>query len=168
MIKIKKLSEMSKLEIIRVSNQLEAINEDCYYEGETTSVEFIELSESEYNEVYVSYFNNKICGYLVIGIPDSNEIHVDDVAIHSDYRGNKISNELISFVEEDYSDVKAIEIFTSEIETDNIASIVLHLKMGFIPNGLIANYYSQGRNALYLTKQLKWYMEVCYGSVWSS
>lgn len=146
---------MSQLEAIRVSNQLEVINIDCYEIRDTKSVEFIELSQSEYNEVYVAYYNNKICGYLVIGVPDTNEIHVDDVSVHSDYRGKKISNALIAFAEEDYSTMKAITMFTSEIETDNIASIMVHLRMGFIPNGIIASYYAQGRNALYLTKQLR-------------
>ena len=79
-----------------------------------------------------------MCG-LIIG---PYEAEVMNVAVHPEYRGQKISNRLMEALL-DLGQTKGVSEYTLEVRTGNKAAIHLYEKFGFVGEGIRPNFYNK-------------------------
>ena len=149
--------ENSKL-IIRdmVSSDVDGVfqvEKNCF-EHHWSKGEFEKEMKNDVANYLVAEINNKIVGYVGIWFI-AGEGHITNVAVHSDYRGKKIGDELIKHLVK-----KCIEndIFamTLEVRVSNIVAQNLYKKYGFKLSGIRKEYYSDNKeDAMIMWSQLK-------------
>ena len=79
-----------------------------------------------------------MCG-LIIG---PYEAEVMNVAVHPEYRGQKISNRLMEALL-DLGQTKGVSEYTLEVRAGNKAAIHLYEKFGFVGEGIRPNFYNK-------------------------
>lgn len=149
--------ENSKL-IIRdmVSSDVDGVfqvEKNCF-EHHWSKGEFEKEMKNDVANYLVAEIDNKIVGYVGIWFI-AGEGHITNVAVHSDYRGKKIGDELIKHLVK-----KCIEndIFamTLEVRISNIVAQNLYKKYGFKLSGIRKEYYSDNKeDAMIMWSQLK-------------
>ena len=149
--------ENSKL-IIRdmVSSDVDGVfqvEKNCF-EHHWSKGEFEKEMKNDVANYLVAEIDNKIVGYVGIWFI-AGEGNITNVAVHSDYRGKKIGDELIKHLVK-----KCIEnnIFamTLEVRVSNIVAQNLYKKYGFKLSGIRKEYYSDNKeDAMIMWSQLK-------------
>lgn len=149
--------ENSKL-IIRdmVSSDVDGVfqvEKNCF-EHHWSKGEFEKEMKNDVANYLVAEINNKIVGYVGIWFI-AGEGHITNVAVHSDYRGKKIGDELIKHLVK-----KCIENYifamTLEVRVSNIVAQNLYKKYGFKLSGIRKEYYSDNKeDAMIMWSQLK-------------
>ncbi|MFQ6069317.1 MAG: ribosomal protein S18-alanine N-acetyltransferase [Candidatus Aminicenantales bacterium] len=103
--------------------------------------------------VIVHRFKRQIIGYLIYWQVE-DEVHINNIAIHPDYRRKGIAETVLSKLFTEVSK-KGIKRITLEVRPSNHAALSLYRKLGFVVLGLKRNYYTTPReDALVLVKFL--------------
>lgn len=83
-----------------------------------------------------------------------DEAHVTNVAVHPDYRGKKIGDNLIKKLIEICKKDRIMSI-TLEVRKSNIIAQNLYKKYGFLPGGIRKEYYSDNKeDAIIMWKEM--------------
>jgi len=117
-----------------------------------------ESFENEINNNLLAVYYVAVLGGICVGYAGMwhvmDELHITNVAVHPDYRGQKISNHLmdalVAFAEGD----QYIGM-TLEVRVSNQVAINLYTKYGFKRLGLRPKYYiDNGEDAIVMWKEL--------------
>ena len=102
----------------------------------------------------VAEVDNKVVGYIGIWFV-VDEGHITNVAVHSNYRGKKIGDKLVSEMVELCKENDLVAI-TLEVRTSNTVAQNLYRKYGFRMAGIRKEYYSDNKeDAIIMWNQLK-------------
>ncbi|MGX4598214.1 ribosomal protein S18-alanine N-acetyltransferase [Faecalimicrobium sp. JNUCC 81] len=91
----------------------------------------------------VAKIDGKVVGYVGIWFV-MDEGHITNVAVHSDYRGRKIGDELVKKLVKLCKENKIVSM-TLEVRVSNIVAQNLYKKYGFKLAGIRKEYYSDNK-----------------------
>ena len=91
----------------------------------------------------VAKVDGKVAGYVGIWFV-VDEGHITNVAVHEDYRGQKIGDQLIKELVRVCKDNKIVSM-TLEVRTSNTVAQNLYRKYGFKMAGIRKEYYSNNK-----------------------
>ena len=91
----------------------------------------------------VAKVDNKVVGYVGIWFV-VDEGHITNVAVHEDYRGQKIGDHLIKELVQVCKNNKIISM-TLEVRASNVVAQNLYKKYGFKMAGIRKEYYSNNK-----------------------
>lgn len=110
---------------------------------------------------------NKLARYIVAEAKDGrivgyigvwyiiDEAHINNVAVHKDYRGQGIGNILMEYLIDRCKEDRIYAI-TLEVRRSNEIAQNLYKKYGFKPGGIRKEYYSDNReDAIIMWKQIR-------------
>lgn len=102
----------------------------------------------------ISKIDDKIVGYVGIWLI-IDEGHITNVAVHKDYRGQKIGDKLVQALVE-LCKKNNISSMTLEVRVSNIVAQNLYKKYGFKMAGIRKEYYSDNKeDAIIMWNQVK-------------
>lgn len=138
---------MENLTITKMSkNDLAGI-----YEVEKTAFSIpwpISSFEEELNNMLATYLvakiDDKVVGYLGVWFV-MDECHITNIAVHSDYRRNKIASNLIKKMLELCKEHETAYILL-EVRKSNVGAINLYKSFGFKDDAIRKNYYKNPDN----------------------
>ena len=111
---------------------------------------FDELNKNFYRYPFILEYKNKICGYAFIWA-FNNEVHINNFAIHPDYRRKGLGIKLLNLIFDTFHDSQH---YFLEVRKNNLAAIQLYEKCGFKIIETRPKYYSDGEDALLMHKDL--------------
>lgn len=113
-----------------------------------------ELYQNNLARYIVAKLNGKVAAYGGMWIV-LDEAHITNIAVHPDYRGQKIGEKLVRALLRTAAENKAARI-TLEVRASNDAARKLYKKLGFIDSGIRKGYYADsGEDAVIMWKELK-------------
>lgn len=124
---------------------------------EVVEISSLSLKESWNRESFKKELSNPLAKYLVAKHHDKivgfagvwtivDEGHITNIAVHPDYRKQKIGSELVkSLIDHCYN--WGCYSLTLEVRESNIAAQGLYKKFGFIEEGLRKNYYHDNKES---------------------
>lgn len=91
------------------------------------------VSDNPYIEGYVYEIDGKIAGYMLLTFTYSNEfggelVTIDELYIKDEFQGMGLGTKLLEFIEDTYTDIKAILLLVNE---NNKLAKKLYNKQGF-------------------------------------
>lgn len=104
-------------------------------------------------------YNNKLAKYVVAKIEDQvigyggmwvifDEGHITNIAVHPDYRGQRIGEKIVQALI-DIAQGNKIENITLEVRASNLVARNLYKKFGFVDSGIRKGYYADnGEDAI--------------------
>lgn len=112
-----------------------------------------ELSKNSLAKYIVAKVDEKVAAYGGMWIV-LDEAHITNIAVHPDYRGQKIGEKLVQELLRTAKDSKAAKI-TLEVRASNEVARNLYKKLGFEDSGLRKGYYADtGEDAVIMWKEL--------------
>lgn len=115
-------------------------------------IDYIDYINNDNLYQVVAYKNNKFVGLRIFKMKD-NKIHLNYSAVIESERGNNI-NQLMFKKIEDIAINNNINLITSNVRKNNIASINSLLKSGFNINDKVKLYYPDGEKKISMYKKL--------------
>lgn len=129
------------------------VEEDCFVDPWSKDSIRKEL-KNDLARYLVAEVDNQIVGYIGIWFV-VDEGHITNVAVHSDYRGKKIGDKLVSEMVELCKENNLVAM-TLEVRTSNVVAQNLYRKYGFKMAGIRKEYYSDNKeDAIIMWNQLK-------------
>ncbi|MBP3931126.1 MAG: ribosomal protein S18-alanine N-acetyltransferase [Peptostreptococcaceae bacterium] len=129
------------------------VEKNCF-EHYWSKGEFEKEMKNDVARYLVADIDGKIVGYVGIWFV-AGEGHITNVAVHSDYRGQKIGDILIKHLVKMCKD-NNIFAMTLEVRVSNIVAQNLYKKYGFKLAGIRKEYYSDNKeDAMIMWSQLK-------------
>ena len=129
------------------------VEKNCF-EHYWSKGEFEKEMKNDVARYLVADIDGKIVGYVGIWFV-AGEGHIKNVAVHSDYRGQKIGDILIKHLVKICKD-NNIFAMTLEVRVSNIVAQNLYKKYGFKLAGIRKEYYSDNKeDAMIMWSQLK-------------
>ena len=112
-----------------------------------------ELSQNNLARYIVAKVNGKVVAYGGMWII-LDEGHITNIAVHPDYRGQKIGEKLVEALLREAKESNA-ERITLEVRASNDAARKLYQKQGFTDGGIRKGYYGDNReDAIIMWKKL--------------
>ncbi|MDS1029203.1 ribosomal protein S18-alanine N-acetyltransferase [Bacillota bacterium LX-D] len=112
-----------------------------------------ELRDNDLAYYYVCTYQGRVVGYSGMWII-FDEAHITNIAVHSDFRGQKIGRALLTNLFTEAMRLGA-ERITLEVRISNTIARKLYQSMGFAPVGIRKGYYSDTKeDALIMWKDL--------------
>ena len=128
------------------------VEKNCF-EDFWSKQSFIDEVKNSNARYLVAEKDSKIVGYIGIWLI-IDEGHITNVAVHSDYRGLKIGNELLKEMVKLCKQNKIVAM-TLEVRRSNLVAQNLYKKYGFKMAGVRKEYYSDNReDAIIMWNQL--------------
>ncbi|WP_231702607.1 ribosomal protein S18-alanine N-acetyltransferase [Desulfocucumis palustris] len=103
------------------------------------SFEF-EIMQNEFAHYIVAVYNQKVLGYAGLWVV-LDEGHITNVAVHPDFRGNRLGFLLMTEIMRRAS-IKGADKITLEVRPSNEIALKLYRSLGFKELGLRKKYYS--------------------------
>lgn len=129
------------------------IEEDCFVDPWSKESIRREL-KNNLARYLVAQLDDKIVGYVGVWFV-VDEGHITNVAVHSDYRGQKIGDKLVKEMVE-LCQENNIVAMTLEVRVSNTVAQNLYRKYGFKVGGIRKEYYSDNKeDAIIMWNQLK-------------
>ncbi len=129
------------------------VEKNCF-EHYWSKVEFEKEMKNDVARYLVAEVDGKVVGYVGIWFV-AGEGHITNVAVHSDYRGQKIGDILIKHLVK-MCEENNIFAITLEVRVSNIVAQNLYKKYGFKLAGIRKEYYSDNKeDAMIMWSQLK-------------
>lgn len=100
----------------------------------------------------VASCENRVVGYVIASV-DGGVCHVVSIAVLPEYRGLGIGRLLAVSALEDCKRRGASGVYL-EVAVDNVPAINLYKKLGFRVVGVIRGYYSSGKDAYVMYREL--------------
>lgn len=107
-----------------------------------------ELKTNPYANYYVLEMSGQIIAYVGFWITFENA-QITTIAVASNYRGQKYSKELMTYVDE-VCHIKNIDQISLEVRISNIKAINLYESYGFKKCGMRKDYYQDKHEDAYL------------------
>jgi len=82
---------------------------------------------------------------------ESGEGKIASIAVLEEHRGRGIGKALLKSCEESLRSL-GLSLFTLEVDVDNEAAVNLYTSNGYLINGVIEGFYSDGRDAYSMSK----------------
>lgn len=143
------IRHMTKDDVDAVYN----VEEDCFVDPWSKDSIRKEL-KNDLARYLVAEVDNKVVGYIGIWFV-VDEGHITNVAVHSNYRGKKIGDKLVSEMVELCKENDLVAM-TLEVRTSNTVAQNLYRKYGFRMAGIRKEYYSDNKeDAIIMWNQLK-------------
>lgn len=129
------------------------VEKNCF-EHYWSKIEFEKEMKNDVARYLVADIDKKIVGYVGIWFV-AGEGHITNVAVHSDYRGQKIGDMLIKHLIK-MCEENNILAMTLEVRVSNTVAQNLYKKYGFKLAGIRKEYYSDNKeDAMIMWSQLK-------------
>ena len=129
------------------------VEEDCFVDPWSKESIRKEL-KNDLARYLVAQLDNKIVGYIGVWFV-VDEGHITNVAVHSDYRGKKIGDNLVKEMIQ-LCKQSNIVAMTLEVRASNSIAQNLYRKYGFKMGGIRKEYYSDNKeDAIIMWNQLK-------------
>ena len=129
------------------------VEEDCFVDPWSKEAIRQELKNNLARYI-VAEIDGKVVGYVGVWFV-LDEGHITNIAVHSDYRGNKIGDKLIKELVELCKE-NNMSAITLEVRVSNIVAQNLYKKYGFKIGGIRKEYYSDNKeDAMIMRSQLK-------------
>lgn len=129
------------------------VEEDCFVDPWSKDSIRKEL-KNDLARYLVAEINNQIVGYVGVWFV-VDEGHITNVAVHSNYRGKKIGDKLVSEMVKLCKENNLVAM-TLEVRTSNTIAQNLYKKYGFKMAGIRKEYYSDNKeDAIIMWNQLK-------------
>ena len=109
-----------------------------------------ETDGETYKKPFVLEIDGRLAGYTCVWII-ADEIHINNFAIHPNFRQKGLGLKLISFI---FGKFKNYKKFFLEVRKSNKAAINLYQKCGFEIFFTRIKYYSDGEDALVMLREL--------------
>jgi ribosomal-protein-alanine N-acetyltransferase len=133
-----KIEQMTKNDIDGVFE----VEKNCFKDYWSKDA-FLKELKNDVSKYLVAKIDEKVVGYVGIWLI-LDEGHITNVAVHSDYRGKKIGDELIKSLIEVCKE-NEIKSMTLEVRVSNIVAQNLYKKYGFKLAGIRKEYYSDNK-----------------------
>lgn len=112
-----------------------------------------EIRENGFAHYYVGLIGNKVAGYAGMWII-IDEAHITNIAVHPNYRGQKLGKALLVHLMREALSLGA-ERITLEVRPSNTIAQQLYRKLGFAPVGIRKGYYTDtNEDAIIMWKNL--------------
>lgn len=118
------------------------VEKDCF-EHHWSKDAFVKELKNDVARYLVAKIEGKVVGYVGIWFI-VDEGHITNVAVHSDYRGRKIGDELVKALVELCRENNIVSM-TLEVRVSNIVAQNLYKKYGFKLAGIRKEYYSDNK-----------------------
>ncbi|MGQ9470002.1 MAG: ribosomal protein S18-alanine N-acetyltransferase [Nitrososphaerales archaeon] len=132
-------------------NQVLKIERICFKHPYDYST-FLYFLMREPDGFYVAEENGRIIGYVISSVISGKGIIIS-IAVIPEFRrkgiGSKLMEESLNFLS------KKVDYVELQVRISNIEAISFYKKLGFKEIGLISNYYSDGEDALIMSKSIK-------------
>lgn len=102
-----------------------------------------EITENRLARYFVVISNGVIAGYCGMWLI-FDEAHITNIAIHPEFRGQKLGDALLAYVCRQAKEMGA-ERVTLEVRKSNTVAQKLYAKHGFLPYGIRKEYYTDNR-----------------------
>lgn len=102
-----------------------------------------ELTINEFAKYIVAKIEGNIVGYAGVW-KVLDEGHITNIAVHPDFRGNKIGTDMVEFLI-DYAKEVGINKLTLEVRMSNLYAQKLYEKFGFEKSGCRKRYYADNQ-----------------------
>lgn len=113
-----------------------------------------ELMERERARYIVARLDGRVVGYAGMWLI-LDEAHVTNIAVHPEYRNQRIGHRLLKAVEE-HSEARGIKEITLEVRASNEPAKRLYRNHGFVPTGVRPGYYRDtDEDAIIMTKRFQ-------------
>ena len=141
---------------IRDLETLDRIERECFTSEAFTKRHIAFLLENPYSISLAAWENNKIAGFIIGSIQNSNgtqigHVYTLDVAV--EHRRKGIGLKLLSELERVFME-KGVKSYCLEVRIDNLAARKLYHKQGYTEVKQLKDYYSKGINGVLLVKKL--------------
>ncbi|OLO26707.1 ribosomal-protein-alanine N-acetyltransferase [Alkalihalophilus pseudofirmus] len=134
--------------------QVLIVEKDAFTVPWSRTAFYNELSSNQFAHYVVMELEGVIIGYCGVWLV-MDEAHITNIAILSQYRGNKYGETLLLYVMELAKMYGAIKM-TLEVRVSNQAAKGLYEKLGFMSGGIRKNYYTDNlEDALVMWAVLK-------------
>ncbi|MCC0654305.1 ribosomal protein S18-alanine N-acetyltransferase [Clostridioides sp. ES-S-0001-03] len=144
-----KIEEMT----IKDIDEVFEVEKNCF-EDYWSKESFRKDLSNEVAKYIVAKLDGKVVGYVGIWLI-LDEGHINNVAVHSDYRGKKIGDKLIKRLVDLCKD-NNIASMTLEVRASNKIAQNLYRKYGFKMGGIRKEYYNDNKeDAIIMWNQLK-------------
>jgi ribosomal protein S18 acetylase RimI-like enzyme len=108
----------------------------------------------EISGIYYGYFEDDyILGVTKIDFSTPFLMHTSSTVVHTEYRNQGIASRINSYLE-NLAKSNGITKMTCNIYVDNLASIMVKLKRGYLIEGLLRNHDEQGKHEYVLSKEI--------------
>jgi len=152
--------EYEKKQNIELKNMsFEDINQVCEIENLSFAIPWSresfesELLQNNLARYIVAKVDGRVAAYGGMWIV-IDEAHITNIAVHPDYRGQKIGEKLVRAMLQTAKENKADRI-TLEVRASNDAARKLYKKLGFMDSGIRKGYYADtGEDAVIMWKEL--------------
>lgn len=138
MIEIKELAKEHIDEIVEI--------EKSCFSAPWSKDSFLKELDNGMAHYYVATIDDKVVGYggfwYII-----NECHINNIAVHQDFRGQKIATQIMDAMIEKAKYFETIGL-TLEVRVTNEVAINFYEKMGFVQEGVRKKYYENNEDAL--------------------
>ncbi|WP_100406131.1 ribosomal protein S18-alanine N-acetyltransferase [Bacillus solitudinis] len=121
-------------------DQIVRVEMDSFTMPWTASVFENELINNKYAHYLVYDYNGEIIGYCGLWVV-MDEAQVTNIAIHSDYRGHKRGERLLSYAKS-FVALMGVKRLSLEVRVSNVVAQGLYRKLGFQEGGIRKNYYA--------------------------
>lgn len=119
------------------------------------SQSYLKMLMSAYKGSFlVAQIGGAVVGYVVAAIERGGIGHIVSIAVHPKYRRRGIGTELLKALT-DTLQSKELSAVWLEVRQSNKAAIRLYGRIGFEVIGRIRGYYSDGEDAIIMSKTLK-------------
>jgi ribosomal-protein-alanine N-acetyltransferase len=112
---------------------------------------FDETDGQFFRKPFVMEESGKIIGYAFIWVIE-DELHLNNFAIHPDFRLKGLGLKLISFI---FDTLKGYKNVYLEVRASNSNAILLYKKVGFKEFAIRKSYYSDNEDAIVMLKEFK-------------
>ena len=134
-------------------DDIEEIDNLCFHKPWSIT-EFEKELENPIATYYVALCNNKVVGYGGFWWV-MFEAEITNIAVHPDFRKQGIAQKILTAMEQKCKETSTTLIHL-EVRESNTPARKLYEKVGFIQDGLRKGYYSDGENAVLMTKEIEY------------
>lgn len=105
----------------------------------TREIYELEINENKHAHYFVATVAEQIVGFVGIWIVH-DDAQITNIAVHPQFRGNKIGERLFSFAMT-YAIQQGALRLSLEVRVSNIVAQKMYRKFGLVPGGIRKNYY---------------------------
>ena len=135
--------EFEKMKIMHL-DQVTAIENSCFTTPWSCQSFVYELSQNSFAHYIVALLENKVVGYAGMWVI-MDEAHVTNVAVHPDYRGQRIGYSLMQQMLVRAA-LRGAAKMTLEVRSTNESAKRLYTQLGFKESGVRKGYYEDTKD----------------------
>jgi len=127
-------------------NEIEKIENSSFEKPWKRSQLKDDIQNNFNSENWVFIKDEKVVGYI-FGWIIQNEFHLHNIAVHPNYRRQKIGQKLINYIISRIA-AQRVNFILLEVSVNNVSARKCYQSLGFIEVGQRKDYYSKGDDAI--------------------